>query len=69
MVWINEIDSGRNMNELKSCNSTCGRMIPDFEVLDSKIASALQKASLNGRAKGITGKQIPQKMTNCLHVF
>ena len=42
-VWINEIDSDRNMNELKSSSTILGRMIPDFEVLDSKIASALKK--------------------------
>ena len=38
MVGISEIDSARNMDELKSSSSMLGRMIPDFEVLDSKIA-------------------------------
>ena len=31
------------MDELKSSTSILGRMLPDFEVLDSKIASALKK--------------------------
>ena len=42
MVWINEIDSARNMAELKSSHCKLGRKIPDLEVLDSKIASALK---------------------------
>ena len=43
MVWINEIDSARNMDELKWSSSVLGRMFPDFDQLDSKIASALKK--------------------------
>ena len=43
MVWINEIDSARNMDDFNSSNAILGRMIPDFEVLDSKIASVLKK--------------------------
>ena len=42
LLWINEIDSARNMEEFWSSNSVLGRMIPDLEVLDSRIASALQ---------------------------
>ena len=37
------MDSARNMDDLKSSNSILRRTIPDFEVLDSKIASALKK--------------------------
>ena len=43
MRWINEIDSARNTDELKSSASLFGRMIPGFVVLDSKIACALKK--------------------------
>ena len=43
MVWIDEVDFARNMEELKSCSSISGRIIPDIEVLDTKIASALKK--------------------------
>ena len=43
-VWINEVDSARNTNELKSSSSLLGRTIPDFEVLASKKnATALKK--------------------------
>ena len=34
MVWINEIDSAENMDELKLSSSILGRKIPDFEVTD-----------------------------------
>ena len=43
MVWINEVDSARNMDELKWSSSVLGRMFPDFDQLDSKIASTLKK--------------------------
>ena len=43
LVWINEIDSAKNVDDLKSSNPILGRMRPVFEVLDSKIASALKK--------------------------
>ena len=43
MAWINEVDSSRNMYELMSSSSILGRKLPDCEVLDSKIASALKK--------------------------
>ena len=45
MGWINEIDSARNMDELISFTSILGRMLPDFWVLGSKIASALKKVA------------------------
>ena len=30
-VWVNDIDSAREMNELMSSSSMLGRMTPDFE--------------------------------------
>ena len=43
IVWVSEIDSATNMDEFKSFDSTLGRMIPDFQVLDSGFACALKK--------------------------
>ena len=43
LVWITEVDSVKHMDEFKSTDSILARVIPDFEVLDSKIASALKK--------------------------
>ena len=42
-MWINEVDSSRHMDELKSSGFIFGREFPDFEVLDSESASALKK--------------------------
>ena len=61
---INDVDSTRNMDELKSSSSILGRKIPDVEVLDSKLESALKKplttgfkrAIQRGRTKGTTGQ-------------
>ena len=38
MVWINETDSAKNMDELEPSSLILGRILPDFEVLDSKIS-------------------------------
>ena len=43
IVWIDEMDAALSMDELKTSESVAGRFIPDFEILDSKIASALKK--------------------------
>ena len=72
MVWISEVNSSRIVHELKSSSSI---LRPNFDVLDSKIASALQKlliadfttASLHGRAKGTMGQTILERKTNRLH--
>ena len=54
-----------------------GRMIPDFEVLDSKIVSALKKlltsdfktrVCMEGQ-KGTTGQSIPERKTNCYMIY
>ena len=44
VVWINETDSARNMDELKLSNSILGRMILVFEVLDSKKKRELSRS-------------------------
>ena len=75
MVRINEIDSARKMDELKSSISMLGRMVPDCEVPDSKLTSALKKlltADFKRRVymeeqRGTTEQLIPERKTNCLH--
>ena len=37
-----DVDFARHMDELKSSSSVLGRKIPDLEVLDSKLESALK---------------------------
>ena len=44
VVWINETDSARNMDELKLSNSILGRMILVLEVPDSKKKRQLSRS-------------------------
>ena len=75
MLWISEIDSARNMDELRSSNSVYVRTVPDFEVLDLKIASALKKlltADFKRRAhmeehKAQQDESILERKTSRLH--
>ena len=74
-VAVNEIDSAKNMKELKSSGSLLGRMVQAFEVLDSKITSALRRlltTDFIGRVsmeeqKGTPGQSITERKTNRLH--
>ena len=47
MLWIKEVE----MDELKSSRSVAGKKFPNFEVLDAKIASALDKIIQNSHSK------------------
>ena len=44
MIWISETESGKFMAELKTSNIITGAELQtNFEVLDSKIVSGLEK--------------------------
>ena len=43
MLWIKEVEMVDSMEELKSSRSVAGKNFPNFEMLDAKIASALNK--------------------------
>ena len=43
MQWIKEVEMVDAVDDLKSSSSTRGIPMPNFEVLDAKIASALNK--------------------------
>ena len=43
MQWIKEVELVDSMDELRSSSSTHGISMPNFEVLDARIASALNK--------------------------
>ena len=42
MEWNSEIESAKNIDELKKFSSRLGKQCSDFEVLDCKIASGLK---------------------------
>ena len=43
MLWIKEVEMVDSVDELKSSRSAIGKDFPNFEILDAKIASALNK--------------------------
>ena len=51
MLWIKEVEMFESVDDLKSSCSIRGIRTPDFEVLDAKIASALNKIIHNSHFK------------------
>ena len=51
MLWIGEVEMVDSLDELKSSRSVSGKNFPNFEMLDAKIASALNKIIQNSQFK------------------
>ena len=51
MLWIEEVEMVESVDDLKSSCSVRGIRMPDFEVLDARIASALNKIIHNSHFK------------------
>ena len=51
MQWIKEVEMVDSVDDLKSSSSTRGIQMPNFEVLDARIASALNKIIHNSHFK------------------
>ena len=51
MLWIKKVEMVDSVDELKSSRSVCGKDFPNFEMLDAKIASALNKIIQNSQFK------------------
>ena len=51
MQWIKEVELVVSVDELRSSSSTRGLSMPNFEVLDARIASALNKIIHNSQFK------------------
>ena len=51
MQWIKEVEMVDSVDELRSSSSTRGISMPNFEVLDARIASALNKIVHNSHYK------------------
>ena len=49
MQWIKEVELADSVDELRSSSSTRGISMPNFEVLDARIASALNKIIHNSQ--------------------
>ena len=51
MLWIKEVEMVDSVDDLKFTSSTRGIQMPNFEVLDARIASALNRIIQNTRFK------------------
>ena len=47
MLWIKEVEIVDSVDDFKSSLSVRGIQMPDFDVLDAKIVSALNRIILN----------------------
>ena len=50
-MWIKEVEMVDSLDELKSSRSIYGKAFPNTEMLDAKIASALNKIIQNSQFK------------------
>ena len=51
MLWIKEVEMVESVNDLKSSCSVRGIQMPNFEVLNARIASALNRRIHNSHFK------------------
>ena len=75
MQWIKEVELVDSVDELRSSSSTRGISMPNFEVFDARIASALNKIIHNSQfkrrisleeQKGPERGPFPSRQTDCL---
>ena len=75
MQWIKEVELVDSVDDLKSLSSIQGISMPNFEVLDARIASALNKIIHNsqfkkenqsGGTKSPERGPFPSRQTDCL---
>ena len=51
MQWIKEVELIDSVDDLRSSSSTRGILMPNFEVLDARIASSLNRIIHNSQFK------------------
>ena len=74
MQWIKEVELVDSVDELRTSSSTRGIQMPNFEVLDARIASALNKIIHNSQFKrrisleeqGPEAGQFLSRKTDCI---
>ena len=70
MQWIKEVELVDSVDDLRSSSSTRGISMPNFEVLDARIASALNKIIHIPISKGrsVWRNKRPRKRTDSFEV-
>ena len=76
MQWIKEVELVDSVDELRPSSSTRGISMPNFEVVDARIASALNKITHNSHFKRRISLEeqknpeagpFPSRQTDCFH--
>ena len=68
MSWIKEVGMVVSLEELKSSRSIAGKNFPNFEKLDARIASALNKIIPNSHFKNSRERgPASTRKTACVH--
>ena len=76
VLWIKDVETTKSVDDLVTSRSMRGYNFPNFEMLDAKIASALeqdhlesvlQEESQPGRTKRSNTRQISSRKTDCSH--
>ena len=65
LLWIKDVEMVDSLDELKSSRSVAGKSFPNFEMLDAKIASVLNKIIHNSqiRRRSAWRSRKPKKRT------
>ena len=65
VLWIQEVEMVGSLDELTSSRSVCGEDFPNFEMLDAKIASALNKITRfpSSRSRSASRSRKPKQRT------
>ena len=75
MQWLKEVELVDSVDEMRSSSTSRGISMPNFEVLDARIASALNKIIHNSHfkrkisleeQKGPEAGQFPSRQTDCV---
>ena len=76
MLWIKEVEMVDSVDDFESSRSVEGTQFPNFEMLDAKIASALNKIIQNSHFKKKVSLEeqraqkrgsVSTRKTDCLH--
>ena len=59
MSWIREIDATQTFDDLKTFPSIAGNQYPNFEMLDSRVATALKRILTNTNLKNMVFLEVP----------
>ena len=64
MLWNKEVEIAKSVDDLGTSQSIEGRDIPDFEMLDAQMASALKKLISSSEEEQMSKSRMPKNTTD-----